>query len=72
MGGEYLPPLEDDEIEIAQYVYASVTQDVTSIRARRCGKRIRYPSSTRTRPEFNVIQGLVDQAADAWAVDQAD
>ena len=42
MGGEYLPPLEDGQIEIARIVYASVTQDVTSIRARRCGKRIRY------------------------------
>ena len=42
MGGEYLDPLEDDEIEIARIVCASVTQDVTSIRAWRKGKRITY------------------------------
>ena len=42
MGGEYLPPLADDEIEIARIVIASVMQDVTSIRARRRGNRILY------------------------------
>lgn len=42
MGGEYLPGLGGDEIEIARIVLASVTQDVISIRARREGKRIAY------------------------------
>lgn len=42
MGGEYLPQLGSDEIEIARIVLASVTQDVKSIRARRVGKRINY------------------------------
>jgi hypothetical protein len=42
MGGEYLPPLEENEIEIARITVASVMQDVTSVRARRCGKRIGY------------------------------
>jgi len=42
MGGEYLDVLEDNEIEIARIVCASVTQDVTSIRAWRKGKRIAY------------------------------
>ena len=42
MGGEYLPPTGEHEIEIARIVLASVTQDVTSIRARRSGKRIVY------------------------------
>jgi hypothetical protein len=42
MGGEYLPALEQDEIEIARVVYASATQDVTSIRARRRNGRILY------------------------------
>jgi hypothetical protein len=42
MGGEYLPQFEEDEIEIARIVTASVMQDVTSVRARRQGKRIYY------------------------------
>lgn len=42
MGGEYLPPLGEDEIEIARIVLASVTRDVISVRARRAGRRIRY------------------------------
>ncbi len=42
MGGEYLPPLADDEIEIARIVCASIMQDVTSIRARRRSSRIHY------------------------------
>jgi hypothetical protein len=37
MGGEYLPPLQENEIEIARIVLASVMQDVISIRACRCG-----------------------------------
>ena len=42
MGGEYLPELAENEIEIARIVCASVMQDVTSVRARRSGKRITY------------------------------
>lgn len=42
MGGEYLPQLGQNEIEIVRIVLASVTQDVISIRARRAGKRIAY------------------------------
>ncbi len=42
MGSEYLPQLEQNEIEIVRIVLASVTQDVISIRARRAGKRIAY------------------------------
>lgn len=42
MGGEYLPQLGQNEIEIVRIVLASVTQDVISIRARRSGKRIAY------------------------------
>jgi len=42
MGGEYLPTLEQDEIENARSACASMTQDVTSIRARRCNGRIVY------------------------------
>jgi hypothetical protein len=42
MGGEYLPPLRQNEIEIARIVLASVMQDVISVRARRIGSRIYY------------------------------
>ena len=42
MGGEYLPPLRVDEVEIARVTLRSVTMDVFSIRARRSGERINY------------------------------
>jgi hypothetical protein len=42
MGGEYLPPLRADEVEIARVTLRSVTMDVFSIRARRSGERIYF------------------------------
>jgi hypothetical protein len=42
MGGEYLPDLKQDEVEIARITIASVTQDVTSVLARRGRSRIYY------------------------------
>jgi hypothetical protein len=42
MGGEYLPPLRPDEVEIARVTLRLVTMDVFSIRARRSGERIYY------------------------------
>ncbi len=42
MGGEYLPPLRDKEVEIARISLESVTADQISIRARRVGRRIEY------------------------------
>jgi len=42
MGGEYLPDLEQSEIEIARIVIASTTWDVTSVFARRDGGLIHY------------------------------
>lgn len=42
MGGEYLPAMGQEEVEIARIVLASVTQDVVSIRARRQGRFITY------------------------------
>jgi hypothetical protein len=44
MGGEYLPEYLPGEVEIARIVFASVTRDVVSIRARRRrgGTRIQY------------------------------
>ena len=41
MGGEYLPDLKQDEVEIARITIASTTQDVTSVFVRR-GKRRTY------------------------------
>jgi hypothetical protein len=42
MGGEYLPDLAEEEVEIARITIASVTQDVTSVFARRGKRRIYY------------------------------
>jgi len=42
MGGEYLPDLEDGEVEIARVVVESVMLDVSSVRAREDGDIIRY------------------------------
>jgi hypothetical protein len=42
MGGEFLPALRRDEVEIARISVASVTADQISVRARRSGKRIAY------------------------------
>lgn len=42
MGGEYLPPLHPDEVEIVRVTLRSVTMDVFSIRARRSGERIYF------------------------------
>jgi hypothetical protein len=42
MGGEYLPNLHRQEVEIARIVIASTTQDVTSVYARRGKRRIYY------------------------------
>jgi len=42
MGGEYLPDLYPDEVEIARAIMKSVTMDVISIRAWRTKRRIFY------------------------------
>jgi hypothetical protein len=42
MGGEYLPPLLDDEVEIARVSLASVTADQISVRAQRVAGGIAY------------------------------
>ncbi len=42
MGGEYLPDLNEDEIEIARISIQSTTGDVTSVYARRKEQGIRY------------------------------
>jgi len=42
MGGEYLPTVENVEVEIARISIQSTTGDVTSVYARLSGKRIAY------------------------------
>lgn len=42
MGGEYLPDLDEGEVEIARFELDSTTGDVANILARRRGKRIYY------------------------------
>jgi hypothetical protein len=42
MGGEYLPDMAEDEVEIARIEIRSTTSDVTSVYARRDADRIRY------------------------------
>ena len=42
MGGEYLPNLEAQEVEIARITIASTTQDVTCVYAKRGSSRIHY------------------------------
>lgn len=42
MGGEYLPSLGKDEVEVARISIASTTQDVTCVYARREGEWIYY------------------------------
>ncbi len=42
MGGEYLPDLLPDEVEIARITMKSTTMDVIAIRARRLKHRIAY------------------------------
>ena len=54
LGGEYLPSIAEEEIEIARIVLASVTQDVYSIRARRQGKLIVYRVVDEYESTFNL------------------
>lgn len=42
MGGEYLPTVDEAEVEIARIPIKSTTYDVTSVYARRAGNRIHY------------------------------
>src|SRR6185369_16293058 len=42
MGGEYLPDVRREEVIVARFTIASVTQDVTCVYARRGRNRIHY------------------------------
>lgn len=67
MGGEYLPGYGRSEVEIARIELESTTCDVTSLRARQVGSRIKYrlvdeyqtefrlPQQTSTRP-FSLVE----------------
>lgn len=52
MGGEYLPELETDEVEIARLELQSTTADVISVRARQDASGIRY----RIVDEYNDLE----------------
>ena len=54
MGGEYLPPMPNDEVEIARISLASVTGDQISVRAGVRRRATRIPSSTNTIPRTNT------------------
>ena len=54
MGGEYLPELEEGEVEIARVSLDSVTSDQISVRARPDGERIRH----RIVGEYEEMEGM--------------
>lgn len=61
MGGEYLPDLEPNEIEIARVALRSVTGDVLSVRARFEGGRIRYQINDEYETEFHSEPEVSDK-----------
>ncbi|WJW75556.1 hypothetical protein QVG61_00245 [Thiohalobacter sp. IOR34] len=62
MGGEYLPPLLDGEVEIAHVSLASTTSDQISIRARREDDVIIYRIVNEYEEEGFVYQPLFDRS----------
>jgi len=54
MGGEYLPQLDVEDIEIARISLASTTSDQISIRASRAGETIRYSVCDEYDTEFEL------------------
>lgn len=86
MGGEFLPPLAEGELEIARVSLRSVTADQIAIRARPAGRRIAYrivdeygggsgpfacrPASS-TRPlTLRQLVGLIESARTTGGVDR--
>lgn len=59
LGGEFLPDLEPDEVEVARIELASTTADVISFRARRTGDGLRY----RVVNEYGLDQVLREGAS---------
>ena len=84
MGGEYLPPMFDGEVEIARISLRSVTGDQISVRARRSGDRIRYrivdeypengetyiphPRTSTRRLTLGELVKMIDEATDDGGV----
>jgi hypothetical protein len=56
MGGEYLPNYGRSEVEIARIELESTTCDVTSLRARPAGSRIKYRLVDEYQTEFRLPQ----------------
>ncbi len=54
MSGEYLPALDEDEVEIARITLASVMGDVIELRARRTAKGIRYRMVDEHETEYTI------------------
>ena len=54
MGGEFLPDLDGETVEIARISLASVTSDQISIRAQRVGESIRYTVADEYDTEFDM------------------
>ncbi len=78
MGGEYLPDLGSNEVEIARFELQSVTFDVISLRARRqsgwqCDRAAaeRLVSMVSVSSEFYPeLGGYYDMQADEWLADR--
>jgi hypothetical protein len=81
MGGEYLPRLADDEVEIARIAIRSTTGDVTAVYARRgAGGTVHYRvvdeydgetlqgETTRALPRTLTLGELVDFFLGAWSL----
>ena len=64
MGGEYLPELEEGEVEIARISLASTTSDQISVRARQDGDFIRYRIVGEYEEEESMRQQLPFDVAD--------
>jgi len=75
MGGEYLPPYQASEVEIARIELQSTTADIISVRAQSVGKRIAYsicdeyesnfkvsPTSSNHPLTLEELIGLIDHA----------
>jgi hypothetical protein len=56
MGGEYLPNYRREEVEIARITLESTTSDITSLRARPVGSRIKYHLVDEYQTEFSLPQ----------------
>ena len=61
LGGEYLPQLELEDVEIARISLASTTSDQISIRASHAGEKIRYSVCDEYDTEYNLAFSSSEQ-----------